>query len=673
MENNLNLTTNFIHKAFGIPLQEKSNFYQTFRFAKKAKRNDVAFLYFKGMNMEEAYLHEQLLADMAIERGATLLVSTSQIKDYPCLVVDNVFESWIKLSSAWRKKFNLKTVGITGSIGKTTTKNFIAAAIGYNDSVKASAQSFNVWPVVGKTIRNLKDHYKFYIQEVSEGPTKDNPKIISKIINPAIAVITKISESHMETFGAIENVIDSCFSITEGMEEDGTLLINADDPYQLNYKSKVKIATYGILNTNSHYHAINIKPVYHIERLGIDFDIKYRGEVIPIHINLFGEHNVYCALAAFATAKILGLDDEVIQKNIIEVKPEGIRQNLIKIGDYSLYLDCYNANYESMSSSIKILSLLEKDETNFKRIAVLSDIAEAGEDAKLMHQNVGKTVLDSNIDVLICFGEQAKNITTVVKDRSSIEVFHTLDIIEASEFLFQVAQPHDIILFKGSRAGTLELVVDKVFGTNFYENGKKIEKEIVKKKDYKISVFPVAKNSRIDKYKGKDKDIILRNSIENYPIETIGMQAFSRNGLEKITFPATVLRINERAFCNCINLRRVNLSKNLRIIGKDAFSGCTKLKKVIIKNQTIKIGSKAFYNCKKLKELEIPTSVSFISEDAFEGCSNLTIISEKNSYAQKYAIFHNIKFLATHQYKWLIFKRKIKRNFRRSWLQINLE
>jgi len=658
------LTTNFIHNALGIPLQEKSNLYQSFRFAKKAKKNDVAFLFFKGMNTEEANLHEELLADMAIERGATLLISTSQIKDYPCLVVDNVFESWIKLSSAWRKKYNLKTIGVTGSIGKTTTKNFIAAAIGNDDSVKANTQNFNVWPVVGKAIRNLKENYKFYVQEVSEGPTKDNPKIVSKIINPAVSVITKISESHMETFGTIENVIDSCFSITEGMDEDGTLLINADDPYQLNYKSNVRIATYGILNTRSDFQAINIKPIYHVERLGIDFDIKYRGEVVPIHMNLFGEHNVYCALAAFATAKILGLDNEVIQKNILKVKPRGIRQNLINIGSFSLYIDCYNANYESMKSALKTLSLLKKDK-KFKRIAVLSDIAEAGEDAQRIHQNVGKAILDSNVDVLICYGELAKSIAAVVKARSSIDVFHTRDIAQTSEVLFQVIEPHDIILFKGSRTGRLELVVDKVFGTSIYENGKR-KKEEIKKKGCKMSVYPLARYSRIDKYIGKDNDVRLRNSIKNFPIETIGAEAFSGKKFEKVTLPSTVLRINMQAFCNCINLKRVNLPKDLRIIGEGAFSGCTKLRKVIMKNCTIKIGSKAFYQCKKLRELFIPPSVTFIDEDAFEGCSNLTIISEKNSYAEEYAHIHNIKFLTIHQYKWIIFKRKLKKSIKKS-------
>ena len=659
------LTTNFIHNALGIPLQEKSNLYKSFRFAKKAKKNDVAFLFFKGMNIEEANLHEELLADMAIERGATLLVSTSQIKDYPCLVVENVFESWIKLSSAWRKKYNLKTVGVTGSIGKTTTKNFIAAAIGDDDSVKANAQNFNVWPVVGKVIRNLKENYKFYVQEVSEGPTKDNPKIISKIINPAVSVITKISESHMETFGTIEKVIASCFSITEGMEEDSTLLINADDPHQLNYKSNVKTATYGILNKNSHYHAINIKPIYHVERLGINFDIKYEEEIVPIHINLFGEHNVYCALAAFATAKILGLADEEIQKNILKIKPRGIRQNLINIGSFSLYIDCYNANYESMKSALKTLSLLEKDEKNFKRIAVLSDIAEAGADALRIHQNVGRAVLDSNVDVLICYGELAKSIATVVKERSSIDVFHTRDIEQTSEYLFQVIEPNDIILFKGSRAGGLELVVDKVFGTNIYENGKR-KKENIKKKSCEMSVYPRAKYCRIDKYIGKDTDVRLRNNFKNFPIETIGTEAFSGKELEKVTLPPTVLRINGQAFCNCINLKQVNLSKDLRIIGEGAFSGCTKLRKVVMKNCTIKIGSKAFSECKKLRELLIPSSVSFIEVDAFEGCSSLTIISEKNSYAQQYAHIHNIKFLTTNQYKWIIFKRKLKKNIKKA-------
>ena len=204
------------------------------------------------------------------------------------------------------------------------------------------------------------------------------------------------------------------------------------------------------------------------KNLGISFTVAYKDGHVPLRINHFGKHNVYCALAAFATAKLLGLSDEEIQNNIATSKPQGMRSRLINRRKNSLYLDCFNAEYSSMKAAIETLSLLENKKQEFKRIAVLGDITGVvGEEAILTHQKIGQVILNSKIDVLICFGPSSKNIANVVKEKSLIKVFHTESIDEASISLLQSVKPHDIILFKGSRIMKVEQIVDDVFKTSF--------------------------------------------------------------------------------------------------------------------------------------------------------------------------------------------------------------
>ena len=456
------LTTEIIYEILGLmkPAKFENMVYRNIKTAFRAKENDVVIL--------ETHISrtEENLADVAIKKGATLLIATKQIRNYPCLIVDNIKDAYVKLCRYRRDMFSVQTVAVIGSIGKTTTKDLIASALGKSET-HASPQSFNVWTVTGDIIQGINKSHQFYVQEVSEGSnTGTNAETCSQMINPNVAVITKISQAHMESFGTVENIIKACFGITKDMDEDGILVINGDDPYQVSYQITHKTLSYAIENPEADFRAINIEYIYDVENLGISFTIAHKDERTSLRINHFGKHNVYCALAAFATAKILGLSDVEIQNNIRTSKPNGIRSRVVNCGKNSLYIDCYNAEYISMKAAIETLSLFENKQQTFKRIAVLADINELGEEIASTHQKIGQVVLDSKIDVLICFGSLSKIIADTVKEKPSIKVFHTESIDEASISLLQVVEPHDIILFKGSRSMKLERMVDDVFKTS---------------------------------------------------------------------------------------------------------------------------------------------------------------------------------------------------------------
>jgi len=701
------IDTKFIYDTLGFPLSEEGESCHSFRPAKLAMKNCFAFLFAHNSD-----LSQEELADIAMERGAALLCSTEQIKDYPCLIVEDLNEAWIKLGAAYRNRYDVKVVGVTGSIGKTTTKEFIVAALAtFGTAMRANKGNLNLMCWAGVTIQGLEDEHELYVQEVSESPV-NNASAISKMIRPNISVMTKISEAHMEKLGTMENVIENCFGITESMADDGVVVINADDEHQIGYEINLNKVTYGIENLAAQYRAINIKPVYDVADFGIDFDVAYEDQIVPLRINFLGEHNVYCALAAFVTAKLLGLTDAEIQQNILEAKPKEIRQNLVNIGSYHLYFDCYNANVESTRSALKTLSLLRSEASTFKRIAVLGDISQSNPDALRLQQNIGKAVVDSKVDVLITCGELAKIIADVVKSESAIEVFSADNVIEAANMLQSILKPDDIVLFKSSNAANLELVSDQLFGTNFYETAQKIyDKQIVTLDDYTVSIYPKASYAKITEYHGKETIVSLPSIVDDQPVWRLGRNLFAhKKSIKRIELPDSIIRIEYQAFWNCAKLSSIKLPADLKsigsyafarceslvslslpegtvVIGYGAFIGCKKLRRVklptslqILRDKAFqeclnlqeivlpahlkKIPAQAFANCAKLRELVIPHNIVEIAADAFEGCANFTIIGERGSYAEQYASLHKFRFLTYQQFKVIKIKRRIKRKLK---------
>ena len=651
------IDTKFVHEALNLPIPEKNEAYNFFRLAKRVKEGDVAFL----IPSQKLSLVES--ADLAIERGATLLCSEEQVKNYPCLVVDDVQEAWIKLNFAYRKNYDVRVIGVTGSIGKTTTKEFIISALGDSSHVKSNVGNLNLWRNVSATIQGLHEGHEFYVQEISESPM-DNATTISKMIHPEIGVMTKISESHMEKFGTIENIVASCFDITAGMSDHGMLVMNADDVYQIGYKTSMDRVTYGIRNLEANYCATNIRTVYDVEKFSVNFDVLYADKMVPIQINFLGEHNVYCALAAFATAKILGLTDKEIQSNLLTAKPKskGIRQNLINVGSHHLYLDCFNANEESTESALKVLSLLESNVRKIRRIAVLGDISQSNLDAVRIQKDIGAKFKDLKIDVLITCGDLAKFIATTIESDVPIQIFKTSNIFEASEILQKVLEPDDIILFKASNSANLDLIADRVWGTNFYEHSQRVfKKETVVVEQYTVEIYPRANYAKIVNYSGKKKARFLPSKVNDVPVWCVGRSLFANDiDIQEIQIPDSVIRIQPRAFYKCTNLHSVELSKGLRHIGVSSFMRCGRLRSLVIPDSVIVISSKAFAHCKKLREVIISPSMLFIAEDAFMDCSNLVIIGKKGSYAKSYASAHDIKFLTVAQYRWVQLKRKLR-------------
>ena len=349
---NHDLSLHFVCRCLGmnIPL-EKDIHYTTINFAEDARKNGIAVIcpITSDPGSSKRSYNNEYLADLAISKGAALLLSHQQIKDYPCLIVPDVFEAYTSICANIRKIYSPRTVGITGSIGKTTTTEMIFAVINSKWNTLRSTGSANSVRYASYVVQQLNNKYEAYVQEIMEGPPAGAAATISKIVQPELTVVTVVGTSHLECFGTQEKIAESCLGIQEGMPENGTIFLNADDPQQQVMSSNINIKTYGIENITADFLAKDIKTTEN----GMSFTACYGGKNINLEIHCFGKHNIMNALAAFAVGHSMGMSDEEIRQGLLGYRTSGIRQNLITVGKYHLFLDCYNAAPESIKTAFE--------------------------------------------------------------------------------------------------------------------------------------------------------------------------------------------------------------------------------------------------------------------------------------------------------------------------------
>ena len=468
----MSIDSNFIYSTLGFKPSGENILYSALKVAneppfseryKDGDKNSIVFIIAYETYTLVAPTKEQshYLADIAIKNGATLLISDTQIKDYPCLVVPNVIDALYKMLSAFFDNFKPPTVAITGSIGKTTTKNFVHSLLNGADTLTFPSERGNANDIRGVVnsccISNVECDY--LVKEVMEGPPAGTAKIISEIIKPDISIITQTSNAHIEYFDSIEHIFDSSLEIQDGMPDNGILLLNGDDNYQVNAKTSLNKMYYAIENKNADFLATNIELSEH----GTSFNLTYQNQTSKMYINYVGKHNVYNALSAIAVAKWAGISDDVIQERLLLEKPSDFRQNVQDFNGYLLYVDCFNASEDSMYSSFQSLMLF----SNKKKIAVIGDIVELGQHAKAVHERIGKYIATLDIDVLICYGEDSSYTAKHASTNNAIKVFHSTKQEIIVDTLNSTITKGDVVLFKASRAMKLEEIANEVFGTAF--------------------------------------------------------------------------------------------------------------------------------------------------------------------------------------------------------------
>lgn len=392
----------------------------------------------------------------AINKGAcgVIVSSTCPEDKLPSsglvLKVDDTLKTYQYFARAWRDKFKIPIISITGSNGKTTTKDLTAAAISALGDIQKTSGNFNNEIGVPLTLLGINDNHKAAVVEIGMRGLHQIESL-AKIVKPNIGIVTNVGETHIELLGSIENIAKAKSELVEAIPNGGTVILNADDSHVINMKSKVnenvKVLTYGI-NNNADVHAENISN----DSNSTSFTVNGQQFQIPI----LGLHNVSNSLAAICAGLTLNISLEDIAKGLKNISATKMRFEVTELNGLKIINDAYNASPLSMKASLQTVSQISTG----RKIAVLGDMLELGDFAQQAHINVGKEVLSNNFDVLITFGTLAKFIAQGAKGVNQILTSDSHQ--QAADYLKQIAKPGDTILFKGSRGMQMEKIINLI-------------------------------------------------------------------------------------------------------------------------------------------------------------------------------------------------------------------
>ena len=421
--------------------------------SRKAKLGDV-FIAIIGENLDG---HKFMQS--ALDNGCKTFIKnrSNSIKfessDINLIEVDDTTIALGDIAKYYKEKFVIPYIGVTGSVGKTTTKDMIYAAISNNFDTLKNEGNFNNHIGVPLTLFNLNKKHECAIIEM--GMSNFNEiEYLANIVNPKIGVISNIGLSHIENLGSQDGILKAKLEITTNFDENNILIVNGDDEYlskvckeDCNYNLK----TFGFNSNNDVYCT-----EYIMSEDSINFKCIINGKEEAIFIPTVGKHNIYNAMAAILVGLTLGMELEDIKLGLRGFTASKMRLDIFKKDDLTIINDAYNASPDSMKAALDILGRYEK-----RRVAILGDMFEMGEHSEYGHRLVGESSIN-NVDVLITVGDMSKFIGDEAKklglDSNNIYHFKTKEL--AIESLDSLINKDDAVLVKASRGMKLEEIVE---------------------------------------------------------------------------------------------------------------------------------------------------------------------------------------------------------------------
>ncbi len=392
----------------------------------------------------------------AEKAGVSAVVAEKAVDvDCPVIVVKNTKDALLKLSGFYRSKFDIPVVALTGSVGKTTTKDFTHLVLSAKYNCIKTQGNLNNEIGMPQTLFSMEEDTQAAVIEMGMNHFGEISNMV-KEVKPTVAMITNIGVSHIENLGSREGILKAKLEILEGLPKNSPLILNGDNDLLKTVKNDdYNIVLVGIENENCQFRAVDICE----NDLQTSFKINYNGRCVNVTIPTIGIHNVYNALFAFAAGYYTGVDENSSVNALANYTPSGMRQKIVDFNEITVIEDCYNASPDSMNATIETLSSLKAK----KRIAVFADMLELGDSSESLHYGVGKSVAKSNIDFLVCYGEKAKFIQKGATENGMKNVFHFDDKEELCEKLVQLCEKGDAVTFKGSRGMKLEDVIESFY------------------------------------------------------------------------------------------------------------------------------------------------------------------------------------------------------------------
>lgn len=371
------------------------------------------------------------------------------------ILVEDCFRALREIAEFYRSQFAIPVVGITGSVGKTSTKEFIAGVLSEKYRVLKTEGNFNNEIGLPLTLLRLRQEHEAAVVEMGISDFGEMHRL-SKMARPNICVITNIGQSHLNNLKNRAGILKAKTEIFDFMADDGYVCVNGDDDMlaSLSVVKGREVLRYGLKNSD-----IYASDVENRGLLGSTAVMHMKGGSYPVTVPLPGLHMVSNAMAAAMVAGLLGLSAEEIQAGIARVQPVGGRSNILRLENRTVIDDCYNANPVSMFAA---LDLLQTALT--RKVAILGDMFNLGENSDAMHEDVGRYAVNAGTDLVLCVGENARHMYDAALEAydgtQDIRYFAFRD--EMLEALPDLLRPEDTILVKASHdmgfAGVVEFL-----------------------------------------------------------------------------------------------------------------------------------------------------------------------------------------------------------------------
>ncbi|BFT65683.1 UDP-N-acetylmuramoyl-tripeptide--D-alanyl-D-alanine ligase [Parvimonas parva] len=394
----------------------------------------------------------------AIKKGA---IATLWDKNHPTpyldagiIVVDDTLKAYQKLANSYLKATKSKVIGITGSNGKTGTKDILASILEENFRVHKTAKNLNNEIGVPKTIMEMDLDDEAIVLEMGMERFGEI-SVLTNIANPDIAVITNIGDSHLLELGTKENIARAKFEILEGLKPDGIFIFNNDDDILREVIREYSISQRVIKIGTREDSDVIIRPIRSDES-GSSFSIGEYAYSIPF----IGKHQIYNVSVAITIAGLLGMDYASIVKGLSKVKLTGMRMELMHLPSFDILNDCYKSNPQSLMSCIETVYTMKGYKN---KILILSDMLELGENEEKLHFNVGEKIDRDRIDYVICVGDLAKEIYNGANRNFNVKnLFYFETKGEVIEKVREIISEDTLIMVKGSRGMKLEEIIEKL-------------------------------------------------------------------------------------------------------------------------------------------------------------------------------------------------------------------
>ena len=390
-----------------------------------------------------------------LSKGAKAVVCSKKVcDDERLIVVKDTGKALLDIAHGYRKTFSIPFVALTGSVGKTTTKGMVYAVVKQKFNILRTAGNLNNEIGVPKTLFCLEESHEAAVIEMGMNHFGEISNL-SCTVEPDIACITNVGTAHIENLGSREGILKAKTEILDGMKKGSPLIINGDNELLSTYiNDDFKIIRFGIEGENLYMKAENIEA----SADGITFTACCNGESESVYVPAVGVHNVYNALCAMCVGLELGYTLKEAAEGVRYFEAEGMRQKITEFKNMTFIEDCYNANLDSMCASLETLKTMKKT----RSIAVLGDMLELGDFSTSAHLQVGEKAYETQCDIVISFGEEAKNISFVFDKKGGFAKAFT-DKQSLTQYLISILKENDTVLFKGSRGMKLEEIFNYIY------------------------------------------------------------------------------------------------------------------------------------------------------------------------------------------------------------------